>query len=133
MTQIALNFHVYAMLRSLFCDCGFTLVVCSVSSRHAREIHEVYRNLFKRMLEVRSFPLFVYFLDFVRVGAKQRVKTSPVADKLVEQMPENLQVPTRKAEVILAQLYVGHTPKLHPVASYLNGTRCICPCRMGGH
>ncbi len=63
--------------------------------------------------------------------AKQRVKTSPVADKLIEQMPENLQVSTRKAEVILAQLYVGHTPKLHPVASYLNGTRCICPCRMG--
>ncbi len=63
--------------------------------------------------------------------AKQRVKTSPVADKLVERMPENLQVSTRKAEVILAQLYVGRTPKLHPVASYINGTRCICPCRTG--
>ncbi len=35
--------------------------------------------------------------------AKQRVKTSPVADKLVERMPENLPVSTRKAEVILAQ------------------------------
>ncbi len=63
--------------------------------------------------------------------AKQRVKTSSVTDKLVERMPENLQVSTRKGEVILAQIYVGHTPKLHPVASYLNETRCICPCRMG--
>ncbi len=46
-------------------------------------------------------------------------------------MPENLQLSTRKSEVILAQVCVGHTPKLHPVASYLNGTRCICLCRMG--
>ncbi len=41
-----------------------------------------------------------------------------------------VQVSTRKAEVVLAPFNVVNTPKLPPVASYLDGTRCFCPSRM---
>ena len=48
-----------------------------------------------------------------------------IAEPLVDQ------VSTRRAEVILAQFFTGHTPTLHPVRSHLDGTKAYCPhkCR----
>ncbi len=72
----------------------------------------------------------IFEYAIVYTDAKQRVNMSPSSNKLVERILEQLQVSTRKAEVIFAQFYFGHIAKLHSVSSYLNGRMCCCPCRM---
>lgn len=36
----------------------------------------------------------------------------------------------RRAETLLAQLYTGHTPELHPVSSYMHGKVLRCECAL---
>ena len=60
--------------------------------------------------------------------AKQRLKWKSCNAPTTAEIPPLLEntLSTRKAAVALAQIYVGHTSNLHPVATYLGGTTGIC-------
>ncbi len=66
-------------------------------------------------------------IDFT--DAKQRMKQRTNPRKILEKLTDSLgvQLSASKAEFALAQFYVGHTSKLHPVASYMDGRTCYCP------
>ncbi len=59
-------------------------------------------------------------IDFADV--KQRVWTSPGSNRSVDRVPEHLP---------LGSVMLVIPPKLHPVASYLNGTSSLWPCSLG--